>query len=146
MERQLSVYVCEIYYLVGVPGRSQGGGLLLLQVCRGRRGRIEEGVPAQRSVCGGGGRVRVSVVRVKAGPANVALPAESEATAEAGTAAAAVVARHDETSAAVVHHALDEGRRAVADVAAPLAPHGVAHVLGVGDSDEAARRSRPGCA
>ena len=103
-------------------------------------------MPAQRSVCGGGGRVRVSVVRVKAGPANVALPAESEATAEAGTAAAAVVARHDETSAAVVHHALDEGRRAVADVAAPLAPHGVAHVLGVGDSDEAARRSRPGCA
>ena len=143
MERQLSEYVRKIYYLVGVPGRSQGGGLLLLQVCRGRRGRIEEGVPTQRSVCG---RVRVSVVRVEAGSAHVALSAESEATAEAGTAAAAVVARHDETSAAVVHHALDEGRRAVADVAAPLAPHGAAHVLGVGDSDEAARRSRPGCA
>ena len=139
------VYVRRIYHLVGVPGRSHGGGLLLLlQVCRWRRGRIEERVPAQRSVCGGG--VRVSVVRVEAGPSQVALPAESEAAAEAGTAAAAVVARHDEPSATVVHHSLDEGRRAVADVAAPLAPHGVAHVLGVGDSDEAARRSRPGCA
>ena len=138
------VYVRRIYHLVGVPGRSHGGGLLL-QVSRGRRWRIEERVPAQRSVCGGG-RVRVSVVRVEAGSAHVALSAESEATAEAGTSAAAVVARHDEPSATVVHHSLDEGWRAVAALAAALAPHWIAHVLGVGDSDEATWRSRPGCA
>ena len=98
-------------------------------------------MPAQRSVCGG--RVRVSVVRVEAGPAQVALPAEPKATTAAPVA---VVSRHDEPTAAVVHHALDEGRRAVAAVAAALASHGITHVLGVGDSDEAARRSRSGCA
>ena len=100
-------------------------------------------MPAKRSVGGGGVRMMV----VEAGPAQMTLSAKSEGTA----AAVAVVGRHDEPADAVVHHALDEGRRAaaavvVAALAEAAAAVRVAHVLGVGDSDETARRGCTGSA
>ena len=63
-------------HLERVPLRSHGGGLLL-DVCRGRRGRVEEGVAAQ-SV--GGVRMRLMVTVAGGGPAQMALPGKPKAT------------------------------------------------------------------